>query len=214
MVFQSESKPVSIAWQDLICRIDGVYAAKVVMAESGHPEEIHILASDKKSPKSITRDIQSAIMATYGISLDYRIISIAQVASDFVEKTERLRFAGIETRVFDGQGEVSVFLARGDDRFIGKSTYSGKHTASRFRSVALATMDAIALHFGREFTGKYELISAETTEIGGKIAAMVSICDEQGRQLLGNAYITEDSDNAFVRAVLNALNRNLARMTA
>lgn len=213
-MLHSEMKSSPEGWQELICRIEGVYAARVVFGEPDQPKEIHVLAADSKSPKALTRDIQSAIMAVYGVPLDYRIISIAQVASNIVETDTRLRFAGIETRVIDGQGEVSVYLARGDERREGKASYTGKHIFSRFRSVAMATMDAISLHIGNDFSDRFELLTAETAEIGGKTAAIVCICDEQGRQLLGNAFVTEDSDNAVVRAVLDALNRHLARMPA
>ncbi len=213
-MLNSGVKSKAEAWQELLCRIEGIYAARVVFSENDQPSEIHVLAADAKSPKAITRDIQSAIMAAYGVTLDYRIISIAQLASDIIETHPRFRFIGIETRIFNGRGEITVTLSRDGEHKEGKSSYIGKHIYSRLRCVALATMDAISLHIGGEFKDRFELILAETAEIGGNMAAIACICDDRGRQLLGNAFITEDSDNAMVRAVLNALNRHLSRIPA
>ncbi len=213
-MLNSETKPKPETWQELLCRIEGIHAARVVFSETDQPSEIHVLASDSKSPKALTRDIQSAIMAAYGVTLDYRIISIAQLASNITETHPRFRFIGIETRIFNGRGEITVTLSRDGKYKEGKSSYTGKHIYSRLRCVALATMDAISLHIGGEFKDRFELILAETAKVGENMAAIAWICDDRGIQLLGNAFITGDSDNAMVRAVLNALNRHLSRMPA
>ena len=67
-------------WQELICRLEGVQAAQVVFAESGMPCEIHVLAGPEKSSKSLVRDIQSALTAQFGVQVDHRIISVAQLS--------------------------------------------------------------------------------------------------------------------------------------
>lgn len=66
-------------WPELLCQLSGIYAANVVFSKDDRPEEIHVLASQEKSPKTLTRDIQSAAMAAFGVAVDYRIISIAQI---------------------------------------------------------------------------------------------------------------------------------------
>ncbi|MFQ7003350.1 MAG: hypothetical protein ACLRRT_06515 [Ruthenibacterium lactatiformans] len=67
-------------WQELICRLEGVQAAQVVFAENGMPCEIHVLAGPEKSSKSLVRDIQSALTAQFGVQVDHRIISVAQLS--------------------------------------------------------------------------------------------------------------------------------------
>ena len=85
--------------------------------------EIHVLASIERSPKQISRDIQSALFATYGIEVDHRIISIAQLPEDpFIHVTEsgdsgnsdtasakevRLLFTGIDSSQKNGAFEVN-----------------------------------------------------------------------------------------------------------
>lgn len=73
-------------WQELICRLEGVQAAQVVFAENGMPCEIHVLAGPEKSSKSLVRDIQSALTAQFGVQVDHRIISVAQLSEGLVPR--------------------------------------------------------------------------------------------------------------------------------
>ena len=76
-------------WQELICRLEGVQAAKVVFAENGMPCEIHVLAGPEKSAKSLVRDIQSALTAQFGVQVDHRIISVAPVSYTHLDVYKR-----------------------------------------------------------------------------------------------------------------------------
>ncbi len=213
-MLHQETKPPAMSWQDLICRLEGVYAAKVVLCEDGTPEEIHILASTAKSPKSLTRDIQSALMAAFGVEVDYRIISIAQIHPDMSEKDSRLCYSGIENKFIDGRGEITVFLSYGDLRIEGKSSYATRNTASQLRGVALATLDAVSKFITEKNSAYYELITSEVIEIGGRPATLVTVCDEQGQHYIGSSLIREHHDDAVVRAVMDALNRRVSRFIA
>ena len=73
-------------WQELICRLEGVQAAQVVFAENGMPCEIHVLAGPEKSSKSLVRDIQSDLTAQFGVQVDHRIISVAQLSEGLVPR--------------------------------------------------------------------------------------------------------------------------------
>lgn len=207
-MYDRSNKPPQEAWQELLCDLDGVYAARVVFSKDEVPEEIHVLASEGKSAKALTRDIQSALMAAFSVPVDYRIISIAQVAPKMIEKRVRLGYDGIETRASNGSGEISVYLSWGEERREGKAPYNSRHSFSRIRGVALATLDAVEKYINCNC--QFELLTAEQIDVGGRKAVLTAICDEQGKQLLGSAFIAEDADNAVVRAVLDALNRKIA----
>ncbi|MBS5586054.1 MAG: hypothetical protein KHX36_07530, partial [Clostridiales bacterium] len=67
------------AFRTLLRRLPGVYAAGPRFDENGTLSEIHVLASLARSPKQVVRDVQSAIFAAYGIEVDHRIVSVAQL---------------------------------------------------------------------------------------------------------------------------------------
>jgi hypothetical protein len=64
-----------------LCRIPEVNAARIVTSEAGRPTEVHILASPEKHAKQVVRDVQSVAMATFGLELDRRVISVVQLES-------------------------------------------------------------------------------------------------------------------------------------
>lgn len=214
LVLQTENKSFLASLEELISSLDGVYSSKVVLSKDQVPEEIHLLASDKKSPKTITRDVQSALMAVFGVNIDYRIISIAQVPPKMSQKEIRLDYTGIETKFINGNGEVSVFLSCGDKRMEGKSFYIGRQQYAMIRAVALATLESIYQHLIDSSRPHFELISVETTEAAGRPVVLLVISDEKGQEYLGIAFIKENTEDSVVRAVLNALNRRISTFIA
>ena len=62
-----------------LCRIPEVTAARVVAGSSGVIEEVHILSLPLKHAKQVVRDVQSVAMATFGLDLDRRIVSVVQL---------------------------------------------------------------------------------------------------------------------------------------
>lgn len=199
------------AYKELILKLEGVYAANVVLSDNNVPEEIHILADKDKTPKALTRDVQSALSAAFGIAVDYRIISIASVSDKLVEKQKRLNYSGIDIKNIDGSGEVTVYLSCDDDWRGGKAVYKGRNLLSKLRAVALATLDAISQFTGDNGENRLELITAEIIKVGVRPVAMTLICDEDGRQYMGSVFVNDDNENAIVRSVLDALNRYISR---
>jgi len=62
-----------------LCRIPEVTAARIVTDDDGKPTELHILALPDKHAKQVVRDIQSVAMASFGLDLDRRLISVVQL---------------------------------------------------------------------------------------------------------------------------------------
>ena len=137
-------------WQELICRLEGVQAAQVVFAENGMPCEIHVLAGPEKSSKSLVRDIQSALTAQFGVQVDHRIISVAQLSEGLVPRGDfRLAHTGLEIKSAGGRVSASVTLARGCDTYTGHGESANTPFARR-RCVSEAALAALsAAHYSR-----------------------------------------------------------------
>ncbi len=200
----------SSAWQDLLCRIDGVYSAYLSWTPEGVPEEIHILASNQKSPKAVTRDVQSALAAAFGVTVDYRIISVAQIPPPMApDHRSRLQYDGLTAATHGTHLEVEVSLSRGSVSKTGQAQCSTS-AFSRVRGIAQATLNAIG-----GFTGQpdqFELMTVDVTSaMGQKVLLAVIHSPAEGRHFLGSAFAAPDMDSAAVHAVLDALNRRLER---
>jgi hypothetical protein len=68
--------------EGLISALTGVIAARVAVSTSGRVEEVHVLADEQLHPKQIVRNIESALSAGLGMSVDRRLVSVAQVRGD------------------------------------------------------------------------------------------------------------------------------------
>lgn len=195
-------------WQSLISKLNGVYASHVVFSESQEPIEIHVLASNRRNVKSIVRDVQSAVSARYGIDLDYHIISVAQVSSNIISGMGfRLVYSGISMHSSGKEVEVSVALAREDERFTGTSLGSAI-PFSRMRCIAQATLDAVKACTGG--TSFFELASVETIHSNGRAIVVSQVyCLPENTPLIGCVYAEPDQDAAIAQSVLDAINRKL-----
>ena len=195
-------------WQELICRLEGVQAAQVVFAENGMPCEIHVLAGPEKSSKSLVRDIQSALTAQFGVQVDHRIISVAQLSEGLAPRGGfRLAHTGLEIKSAGGRVSASVTLARGCDTYTGHGESANTPFARR-RCVSEAALAAVNRAAGETC---FELASVDAVTLAGQgivVAQVYSLRD--GQRLLGSAFLNEDPDNAAVHSVLSAVNRRLS----
>lgn len=195
-------------WQELICRLEGVQAAQVVFAENGMPCEIHVLAGPEKSSKSLVRDIQSALTAQFGVQVDHRIISVAQLSEGLVPRGDfRLAHTGLEIKSAGGRVSASVTLARGCDTYTGHGESANTPFARR-RCVSEAALAAVNRAAGETC---FELASVDAVTLAGQSIVVTQVYSlRDGQRLLGSAFLNEDPDNAAVHSVLSAVNRRLS----
>ena len=195
-------------WQELICRLEGVQAAQVVFAENGMPCEIHVLAGPEKSSKALVRDIQSALTAQFGVQVDHRIISVAQLSEGLVPRGDfRLAHTGLEIKSAGGRVSASVTLARGCDTYTGHGESANTPFARR-RCVSEAALAAVNRAAGETC---FELASVDAVTLAGQGIVVTQVYSlRDGQRLLGSAFLNEDPDNAAVHSVLSAVNRRLS----
>jgi hypothetical protein len=199
-----------------ICRLPDVSIARIVADPLGRVTEVHVVALPGKHPKQIARDVQSVTMASFGLELDRRVISIVQLG-----RTIDLDAAGpgaprpsilaITAEASGLRSLVRVTLARDDDEAVGFAEGSIASTA-RHRLVATATIDAIRqLEPAAECV---DLTDAQIVRVGAQDVAVVTIVfvTPPVEQLVAGSAIVrpQQEADAVARAVLDATNRRLA----
>jgi hypothetical protein len=211
-------------YEELICKVQGVFSAKVKIDESdGEIIECHVLADRSRNVKQQVRDVQSALMAKFHVDLDYKLISVAQVdnldtilASSKPEQAEEPKaeqprvqlksfMMGYEGNTIKAVVSISV----------GELVYSGEATGnnganSRFRTLAQAVVNAVNYNVSENMT--LSILDVQRFIINGQNAFAVAIyfrCRGREETLLGAAIIREDENMAVVKAALDALNRRL-----
>ncbi|MGD9663551.1 MAG: hypothetical protein AB7U63_20100 [Porticoccaceae bacterium] len=194
-------------WKTLLCQVNGILSAHIVLSDLGEPAEIHVLATTDKRPKAIARDVQSALMSKYGLEVDHQIISIAQIRPEMAERLGfRLVFSGVETKARGSGLQVLVDLARNGHQMRGEA--KGSNTAmSRRRCVAQATLNAIQQCVPAEF----ELTGVEVVNLFGRSVIVSQVYSpKDDKCYVGSAVSEADQDVAVIQSVLSALNRRIA----
>src|SRR3954452_6450097 len=99
-----------------ICRLPDVAISRLVAEPSGRVSEVHIVAHAGKHPKQIARDVQSIALASFGLELDRRIISVVQLGGDVLDSQMsaylRPSVVAITAEVNGMRSLVRVTLAR------------------------------------------------------------------------------------------------------
>jgi len=203
-----------------LCRLPAVNAARIVTDEIGRPKELHILASAEKSPKQIARDVQSVAMATFGMEIDHRIISVVQLDRGHLEPIvapvggARVSIGAISSEQRGMRNHARVTLTRGEDESAGLAEGSIAES-SRNRAVAQATLDAL-----RKLQPAAESADVETAacvHLGSRdvaVATLVFVVPPNEEVVSGSAIVRGGNEpEALARAVLDATNRRLQAPT-
>jgi hypothetical protein len=202
-----------------ICRLPDVSIVRMVAERDGRISEVHVVAHPGKHPKQIVRDVQSIALASFGLELDRRVISVVQLGGTILAETAapgpRPSIVAITAEASGLRSLVRVTLALDDDEAVGFAEGSIATTA-RHRLVALATVDAL-----RQLEPAAECVDvdhAQIVRIGVHDIAVVSVVFviPPAEQLVSGSAIVrpQQEADAVARAVLDATNRRLAYVTA
>lgn len=205
------ARPAAAQIETGLSDIAGVRAVRVVADDEGRITEVHVLSAPGRPPKQLVRDVQSAVLTRFGITIDYRVVSVVQLEREPEAEAAPpaaggsrpvLRRLSAETASFST--EVSVGLALEGTEI--DRTMRGPATAG-LRLVAEATVDAMA-----------DLIRAEGVEVESAIVVTAStrqvalvvlrVLTGRGDHIVsGSAVVRRDPGDGVARATLAALNR-------
>lgn len=193
--------------EDLIKNLKGVLNCKITTDDMQIIREVHIVADESRGAKQISRDIQSILVAVYGVELDYKKISIAQVKGAVYEQPERrLRIKAIERYSMQSKYHVKIVLEKDGDEFTGECT--GMNNAA----LCLRRTGEAALLAVEKFLGEDGILSLDDikvidlTNIRMVAVAMTAYTEERGVEFCGCAILGHDNFDCVVRAVLDAIN--------
>ena len=195
--------------RELICKLADVKHCSVVCNENDEVKEIHILAGATRNIKQLVRDVQSAISAKFGISIDYKIISIAQINENEFRDT-RLKLDTISVKNIDNIIEAVVTLASEDKVFEGISKRV-KSKSNKLKAIAEAALNALESYL--EIGQVFYLEDLQTFLIAGKeLNACVIGFSFAGKEelLAGCSIVSADENESVVKAVLSAVNRKIS----
>lgn len=195
--------------EEYINRIQCVINSRVVVDENDHIIEIHILANSNRAAKQITRDVQSVLMAGLDISVDHKIISVAQLYDEDAITVPRLTIRSVKFATSNQTAKAKVVLEFGESQYEGIAR--GVHTSNQSqRIVAQATIEAVEQFLKN--TRRFVLEEIKTISFASKevVVSGVSLIHNNSEKLLiGKCIVDNDVNSAITKSVLDAVNRTI-----
>ncbi|MCC6484239.1 MAG: hypothetical protein IT209_05265 [Armatimonadetes bacterium] len=195
----------------VIRQLRDVIGVRVVSDPAGVIQEIHVLTQSQRAPKQVVRDVESALQARLGITLDHKKVSVAQVQSGHAPaETSRMEFVDVSVSLTGTTAEAVVRVKRDGSTYSGSCTGSST-TAGQIKSVASATLSAVASAVPDSPTllvedvclhgvGEHQVLTVLATWIGNRT-------DEV---LCGSCIVKQDPIKTAVFAALDAVNRRIS----
>lgn len=206
--------PCTVKYRELeeaLCLLPTVDAVRIV-GDNGRVAEVHVLAAPAKPPKQVVRDVQSLAMASFGISIDRRVVSVVQIERSERTPGERPAVLDIKEVPQGTRITASVSLGWQGEVFVGEADGPAA-SATRLRLVGDATLHALEQAIGGDIG--LALAALEIATVGNRpvaIAQVVVVSGGEERAMVGSALAGQDLPQAAVRAVLDALNRYVPQL--
>ncbi|MDT8435718.1 MAG: hypothetical protein RRA92_03080 [Gemmatimonadota bacterium] len=219
--------------EKLLVDLDGVGSLKIVPDGHGGIEEIHVLTSSTLSPKQIVRNIESALLAHFGLQVDHRKISVARLRSPEISQQPAgsgdLPVGAPEPEVAPAAAERrTVLKSLHIDRATGQrvtcrvelddagTTHAGEAEGpdfekSRLEVAGQAVLEALQLCCSEGVNLALQSVSRVESQGHAYVVAAVGAAEgRRGITLAGIAHVTDSPEEAAVLACLHATNRWLA----
>lgn len=198
--------------EEFIRQIKSVLSCKLVTDENNDVAEIHVLSDTKRGPKQISRDLQSGLISKFGIEIDYKKISIAQIDDKTIENQgDRLMLKTIEFTSTGTKADVKVTLEKKEETFIG-DTIGVNTEHNSLRMIVASTLKAIETYLGID--DSFILEDIKVTELGGKeviITSITFVSAYSEQSFVGCAFVNRNRNEAIVKATLDAINRRIIK---
>ena len=214
--------------EDLLASLPGVLSARIMEVEGGGAGDIHLLTSVDVAPKQTVRNVESALLARFGVRVDHRKISVATtnegervrplradaapVPAVADETARRVFFDDVEVRRSSRATWCRVTLRRGDETLGGEAESQAGARADPAEVAARATLTALA-QLSPDAAG-LSLEGAQVFTAFGRDFVFVGVMARHGRGsalLTGSCEVRESAETAAALAVLDATNRWVGR---
>ena len=198
--------------EDLIKNLKSVINCRILLNDNDSIKEVHIVANESRSAKQISRDVQSILATVYGIEMDYKKISIAQVKdTPQTHEERRLRIKSIERTSMQSKYFVKVTLEQEQETYVGESTGMNNATLC-LRLTGEAAVLAIEQFLQEENIMSLDDIKIiNIANIQTVVVALTVYSEDRSVEFCGSSILNHDSFDCVVRAVMDAINPLIER---
>lgn len=209
--------------EQLLSGLAGITSLKVVPDGHGGIAEVHVVSDADVGPKQIVRNIESALLAEFGLQIDHRKISVAEVQQPDIdyseaeplgdlepveESTRRLLLETLEIDRKAGDQVACRVVLRGDEETYAGEAQGADFSRSRLEVAGHAVLEALNAATMDDIVLRLEGVQ-RLDAFGRELVVAVVQGQERRRStsLPGVSLIEDSPEEATVLACLQATNR-------
>lgn len=217
--------------EELLASLPGVISVRILESDAGGIGDVHVLTASDVAAKQTVRNVESALLAQFGLRVDHRKISVATTSDAGrarstrpapgptlvapvrpLESIRRVYFEDVEVRRSSRALWCRVMLRKGADIVSAEAEAPPAERARVEELAARAAVTALVRAEGEALDLALE--GAEVVTAFGREFVFVGVAARQGRGgtlLTGSCEVRDGLEAAAVLAVLDATNRWIAR---
>ena len=195
--------------ESFLTNIKSVISSKIITDQNNNITEIHVLSDSSRHTKQIARDIRSALLSNFDLSVDYKIISVAQLIKNLTINTDfRLVYDGYLNETTADRIKINVKLSWDDKEYTGEAE-GIKSEKNILKVAASAALDAVKNSIGLD---SFIVEDIQTSKIAGQEVMVVAITHiDRGEEniLIGTSIVVNNKIDSTIKSTLNAINRRV-----
>ncbi len=188
-------------------RLSSVISCKFIVNEDSI-EEIHIVSNGLRSPKQLVRDIQSILVATHGIQLDHKKVSIAEILDERLKRSyNRLIIRSVSVESLGNKANVRLVLESGDKTF--ERSQTGINSIRNIERM-LIDMTLRMMEEAYDYEEAFVFDDIQVISLSDKklVVIIVNHIDKgRERAYCGSGIVGNNQMETVVKATLDAVNR-------
>ena len=196
----------------LLNSLKGVVSARVVARPGGIIEEIHLLTEGDVSAKQSLRNVESALLAHFGLKIDHRKVSVAQKDDEQGDAVKAFAFGSRSGQGRRTELRIAVTVEWDGEQYEGEASGADLPRA-RLETTATATLRAIEHAIVAQLGEGALTLSVDGVKVveafDGQFV-LVAIHAIHGRSitaLAGAAAVEDTADRAVILGTLQAADR-------
>lgn len=217
------------ATEELLRSLPGVMSVRVVGRPGAKIDEVHLLTDQTVSPKQTVRNVESALLARFDLTVDHRKVSVAQTDEERVAARQipvqlHVESPGMGTRFLllghtvdterAHRVRVQVSIEWNGEAFTGQSS-GADLPRPRLEALASATLAAIEAAVRAQAEEEHpgvalSLDGVKTVDAFDRRFVLVAVHALHGREITsleGASAIEDSADRSVVMATLQATDR-------
>jgi hypothetical protein len=188
----------------LLHRLVGVRAVRIDWADSTI-ERVHVISDGRRPPRGLVRDIVGTLARQCGLTVGSDQVHVVELRPEWLSPPAgRIRLMAVGWREDEGHTRMVCRLAYGDQEEEGQA-----EDPDGLRAASLAALAAVEQIVGTR-AGLY-LADHRVVDTSAGPLVVVVIGSAAGERLSGSAFGDHEMFAAGVRAVLDAVNRQVDR---